>query len=86
MGRGLRPPSFRRRSEGGAVRIVVNGSEVKLDIGARVSDAVATVRKDGSTRGIAVAVNGTVVPRSSWEQTRLNDADRVEILTAVAGG
>ena len=68
------------------MKVVVNGSEVELDTGARVSDAIATVRKDGSTRGIAVAVNGTVVPRSSWEQTRLDDADRVEILTAVAGG
>lgn len=86
MGRGLRPPSFRKRNEDSAVKIVVNGSEVELDAGARVSDAVATVRKDGSTRGIAVAVNGTVVPRSSWEQTRLDDADRIEVLTAVAGG
>ena len=68
------------------MKVVVNGSEVELVTGARVSDAVATVRRTGSTRGIAVAVNGAVVPRSSWEQTRLDDADRVEILTAVAGG
>ena len=68
------------------MRVMVNGTEVELDAGARVVDAIATVKKDESMRGIAVAVNGTVIPRSSWGVTRLDDADRVEILTAVAGG
>ena len=68
------------------MKVMVNGTEVELDAGARVSDAIATVRKGDSARGIAVAVNGTVVPRSSWGETRLDDADKVEILTAVAGG
>ena len=86
MGCRLRPPSFRERNGSGAVKVIVNGSEVELDPGARVSDAIASVRRNVSTRGIAVAVNGNVVPRSSWERTGLNDADRVEILTAVAGG
>lgn len=68
------------------MKVMVNGTDIELDAGARVSDAIATVRKDDAMRGIAVAVNGTVVPRSSWQETRLSDADRVEILTAVAGG
>jgi sulfur carrier protein len=37
-------------------------------------------------RGLAVAVNGEVVPRSSWTVTALDDGDAVEILTAVQGG
>lgn len=68
------------------MKVIVNGTEVELDPGASVVDAIATVRKDDSMRGIAVAVNGVVVPRSSWTETRLEDADRVEILNAVAGG
>lgn len=68
------------------MNVLVNGSEVEMDAGARLIDAIAMVRKDHTRRGIAVAVNGEVVPRSSWENTRLDDADRVEILTAVAGG
>lgn len=69
------------------MKVLVNGTDVELDAGARVSDAIATVgKKDDAMRGIAVAVNGTVVPRSSWRDTRLDEADRVEILTAVAGG
>lgn len=36
--------------------------------------------------GIAVAVNGKVVPRSHWQAHRLQPNDRVEIVKAVAGG
>ena len=39
-----------------------------------------------SRNGVAVAVNGEVVPRSSWTDTTLADGDRVEILTAAQGG
>ena len=37
-------------------------------------------------RGVAVAVNGTVVPRSAWSEVDLADGDRVEVLTAAQGG
>ena len=66
--------------------VFVNGTEKELREHAIVSDAVATVRSDISGRGIAVAVNGAVVPRGSWAETELKDSDRVEVLTAVAGG
>ena len=36
--------------------------------------------------GVAVALNGTVVPRAQWSATPLADGDRVEVLTAVQGG
>ncbi|PZS16264.1 MAG: thiamine biosynthesis protein ThiS [Acidimicrobiales bacterium] len=36
--------------------------------------------------GMAVAVNGEVVPRSRWPATELADGDQVEVLTAVQGG
>jgi sulfur carrier protein len=39
-----------------------------------------------TTRGVAVAVGDTVIPRSSWAQVRLNDGDRIEVVTAVQGG
>lgn len=37
-------------------------------------------------RRVAVAVNGAVVPRSTWDTHPLNDDDRVEIVHAVGGG
>lgn len=39
-----------------------------------------------SLRGIAVAVNGEVVPRSAWPRHLLADGDRIEVLSAAAGG
>ena len=37
-------------------------------------------------RGVAVAVDAEVVPRSEWETFAVPDGARVEILTAVQGG
>ncbi len=37
-------------------------------------------------RGVAVAVNGEVVPKGRWASTPLVHGDRVEIVTAAAGG
>jgi sulfur carrier protein len=37
-------------------------------------------------RGIAVALNGAVVPRGAWGATRLSPGDSVEIVRARQGG
>ena len=37
-------------------------------------------------RGIAVALNGAVVPRAAWGETRLRAGDVVEIVQAKQGG
>ena len=66
--------------------VFVNGVAVEMAEASMVADAVSAVPGGQAGRGIAVAVNGTVVPRSSWSQTVLQDSDRIEILTAVAGG
>ncbi|HVY12266.1 MAG TPA: sulfur carrier protein ThiS [Alphaproteobacteria bacterium] len=35
---------------------------------------------------IAVARNGSIIPKSAWESTALNENDRIEIVRAFAGG
>jgi len=37
-------------------------------------------------RGVAVALNGAVVPRAAWDATRLSAGDAVEIVRARQGG
>lgn len=44
------------------------------------------VQRNIEQRGVAVAINGCVVPRSQWFSTALNDGDEVEVVTAAAGG
>ncbi len=36
--------------------------------------------------GVAVALNGEVVPRADWGQTRVKPDDRIEIVHIVRGG
>jgi sulfur carrier protein len=64
--------------------VVVNGQRHDLPADAVLTDAVA--RLTTSVRGVAVALNGSVVPRGQWQSTALSDADQVEVLTAVQGG
>jgi sulfur carrier protein len=65
--------------------VELNGERVELDAGASVADAVARSGA-ASRRGLAVAVDGEVVPRREWERTALRDGQRVEVVVAVQGG
>ena len=65
-------------------RVEVNGAPWDEPSAVTVADLVA--RWCPSPRGIAVARNGDVVPRSRWARTPLVEGDRIEIVTAVAGG
>lgn len=43
-------------------------------------------RTFGEQAGMAVAINGDVVPRGHWEAHLLSDGDSVDVFHAVAGG
>jgi sulfur carrier protein len=66
--------------------VELNGQRVELEEGAAVSEAVSRAGAEGGTRGVAVAVDGEVVPRAAWEQTRLVEGQRVEVVRAIQGG
>jgi len=67
------------------VRIELNGRAVEITREATVADAVAASGAE-ARRGIAVAVEGEVVPRSEWDTTPLHPGQHVEVLHAVQGG
>ncbi len=48
--------------------------------------AVDTQSVNSGARGLAVAINGHVVPRHAWDATRLAPGDEVEIVKLFAGG
>jgi sulfur carrier protein len=69
------------------MRVTVNGEARELADGATVADLVERSGLPGERRrGIAVAVDAEVVPRSAWAQTELADGQAVELLTAIQGG
>jgi sulfur carrier protein len=68
------------------MRIEVNGEPVKLPATASIADVVAEAGADPERRGMAVAVDGEVVPRSAWDETALREGAKVEVVSAVQGG
>jgi len=71
-------------STGTSIAVTVNGDSRDLPAGTTVAGLVTELGLPD--RGIAVAVDGFVVPCGSWATTTLTDEDRVEIVTAVQGG
>jgi sulfur carrier protein len=68
------------------MRVVLNGESRDLRDGATVADAVDASGAPESRAGVAVAVDGEVVPRSRWSDETLSEGQRVEVLQAVQGG
>lgn len=68
--------------------ITVNGLPHEVPNGTAVAAVVAELIGAGAEngRGLAVAVNGEVVPRTSWDAVTVTAGDRVEVLTATQGG
>jgi sulfur carrier protein len=67
------------------VQVTVNGATRSLD--APFCDVAALVRMLGlEGKRIAVEVNGEIVPKSRYGETRVSDGDRLEIVGAVGGG
>jgi sulfur carrier protein len=65
--------------------IFVNG-EPREHAGATVADLLADLGVETSARGVAVAVDGEVIPRAEWDERRVNEGERVEALSAMQGG
>jgi sulfur carrier protein len=66
--------------------ITLNGTPTAGRDGATLTELLRALGVEPQARGVAVAVNGEVVPRSTWQDRRVADGDRVEALTAMQGG
>lgn len=76
--------------------ITINGTTQNHPAGTTVAGLVTAVTgrallatgqaADGGKLGVAVARNSSLVPRSQWAATAVEDRDDLEIVTAVQGG
>lgn len=72
--------------------VKVNGERRQLPPEATVASVVELLAADGGReprkahRGVAVALEGEVIPRDCWSSTRLQEGARVEVLAAIQGG
>ena len=65
--------------------LTVNG-EPRSGLPESVTALLRAEGLDPERRGLAVAVNGTVVPRRAWAAQRLSPGDAVEIVKPFSGG
>lgn len=66
--------------------ITVNGTPTEVPDGTSLEGLLVRSGHDGGRRGVAIALNGEVVPRGSWTRQLVSEGDLVELLTATQGG
>jgi sulfur carrier protein len=70
--------------DGLTVTLTVNGEQRRVDAGTTIAALVHEL--SGHARGVAVAVDREVVPRSAWEEVLVREGTNVEVVTATSGG
>jgi sulfur carrier protein len=68
------------------MQITLNGEATDVAEAASLVDVLDTLRLPADARGVAIALEGAVVPRGRWPEVRLAPGQRVEVLTAAQGG
>lgn len=66
------------------MKIVVNGEEREIEEGSTVAGLVRRLAL--APERVAVELNREVVRRARWEETKLSEGDRVEVVHFVGGG
>ncbi|MGH3887557.1 MAG: sulfur carrier protein ThiS, partial [Pseudonocardiaceae bacterium] len=67
-----------------AMTVTVNGQCWELPDGCTLADVLE--RFGVPSYGVAVALDGAVVPRAFWPGTSLRPGARIDVLTAAQGG
>lgn len=66
------------------MEVIVNGNQQRINPASSLQDLLESLKV---TQGrIAVELNGKIIPKSTFEQQRLNDGDKIEIVQAIGGG
>jgi sulfur carrier protein len=68
------------------MQITLNGENRDVSEAASLVDVLETLKLPPDARGVAIALEGAVVPRGAWPDVRLQAGQRVEVLTAAQGG
>jgi sulfur carrier protein len=68
------------------MRFSVNGHPRTSDDPPTLTSLIRSMGRDPALPGLAVAMNGEVVPRSEWDEKQVGDGDEIEVLAAIGGG
>lgn len=67
------------------ISLIIAEEPKELEV-SNVNDLIASLNLPSDGRGIAIAVNDTVVSKSRWHTHQLQNGDRIEIVRAMQGG
>ena len=68
------------------MRIELNGTGAIVPDDSTVAAAIEAAGPTRGPRGVAVAVDGEVIPAAEWETTSLSEGQSVEVVAAIQGG
>lgn len=68
------------------MNIKLNGEELIIYDKISLYDFVISRSNNTEPKGVAVALNEMIIPKSKWNDTMINENDSVEIVHAVQGG
>lgn len=67
------------------MKVIVNDTPIELNGSAMLEQAVLNSGVN-DLKGLAVAVNNTVIPKTTWNNFQLNENDTITIIRATQGG
>jgi sulfur carrier protein len=67
------------------ITIWVNQEEQQYDASMTLLNLLQQLEK-AEKKGIAIAVNNSVIPKNDWQNLQLKNQDRITIITATQGG
>lgn len=68
------------------MRVLVNGEPTEVPEGSTVRDAAVAFGVEPEARGMALALDGEVVPRAMLATIEVRAGQRIEVVTAIQGG
>ncbi len=69
-----------------SIEVTLNGEPRELADATSVAGLIDRLGAPAGGRGVAVAVDGEVVPHGAWADTRIAPGARIEVVVAVQGG
>jgi len=68
------------------MELKINNQHKQFDRESISAQALLDLEFPNKQNGIAIAVNNTVIPKTDWETTLLNEIDEILIIIATQGG
>lgn len=67
------------------MKILLNNIHTEITNGISVSELLG-VQQIQAERGVAIAINNTVIPKATWSEYILKENDKITVIRATQGG